>query len=431
MITVVLDDDPTGTQGVADVPVVLDWSSARAWDGVLADDPAVHVLTNSRAHDAPEAAQLVGSAAAAARERFPDARFVLRGDSTLRAHLWEEYNALRSAVAPNENAIPLLLVPALPAAGRVTIGGIHLQERDGERVPLHRTEYARDAGFAYSSAVLSQWASERSGGRFSADDAVTVALGRLRSSEGADAVAEALGAAAAVGRPAVVIPDAETEDDLLVIAEGLVGAEALGTSVFVRCAPAFVATLTGTRSSTLSPVPSGHAGVLVLCGSFVATSTAQIEQLGRLYPGVLTARVAELVGEHWEAEVERLSQEAQARLERDGLAVIATERTRDPALFDTLSQRRIATRFAQIARRVPVGVVIAKGGITSAVTARDGLDADAARVVGPIYPGVALWRLPNGRAFAIVPGNVGHPGLLADLVTMITVATARAEARAC
>ena len=130
-------------------------------------------------------------------------------------------------------------------------------------------------------------------------------------------------------------------------------------------------------------------------------------------------------------EVERLSQEAQARLERDGLAVIATERTRDPALFDTLSQRRIATRFAQIARRVPVGVVIAKGGITSAVTARDGLDADAARVVGPIYPGVALWRLPNGRAFAIVPGNVGHPGLLADLVTMITVATARAEARAC
>ena len=158
MITVVLDDDPTGTQAVADVPVVLDWTSAGAWDGVLADDRAVHVLTNSRAHDAPEAAQLVGSAAAAARERFPDARFVLRGDSTLRAHLWEEYNALRCTVAPDDHAVPLLLVPALPAAGRVTIGGIHLLERDGERVPLDRTEYARDAGFAYSSAVLSHWA---------------------------------------------------------------------------------------------------------------------------------------------------------------------------------------------------------------------------------------------------------------------------------
>lgn len=431
MITVVLDDDPTGTQAVADVPVVLDWTRARAWDGVLAEDRAVHVLTNSRAHNASEAAQLVRSAAAAARERFPEARFVLRGDSTLRAHLWEEYDALRSAVAPDDHAVPLLLVPALPAAGRVTIGGIHLQEQDGERVPLDLTEYARDAGFAYSSAVLSQWASERSGGRFAADDARTVALDQLRSSEGADAVARTLGAAAAMGRPAVVIPDAETEDDLLVIAEGLLGAEALGTPVLVRCAPAFVATLTGTRSSNMAPVPSGDAGVLVLCGSFVASSTAQLEQLGQLYPGVLTARVTELAGDRWETEVECLSQEARVRIECDGVAVIATERTRDPALFDTVSQQRIATRFAQIARRVPVDVVIAKGGITSAVMARDGLDADTARVVGPIYPGVALWRLPNGRAFAIVPGNVGGPALLADLVTMIAGTPARAEVRPC
>ena len=29
MITAVLDDDPTGTQAMADVPIVLDWSDGE------------------------------------------------------------------------------------------------------------------------------------------------------------------------------------------------------------------------------------------------------------------------------------------------------------------------------------------------------------------------------------------------------------------
>ena len=131
-----------------------------------AGDRAVHVLTNSRAHSPEEARELIASAAAAARSQHPGARLVLRGDSTLRAHVWEEYDALRAVVAPERAGVPLLLVPALPAAGRVTIGGVHLLERDGERVPLDRTEYARDGALAYSDADLGRWAEERSGGRF-------------------------------------------------------------------------------------------------------------------------------------------------------------------------------------------------------------------------------------------------------------------------
>ena len=78
----------------------------------------------------------------------PDARLVLRGDSTLRGHLLEEYRGVSAtSICPGEWP-PLLLVPALPSAGRVTVGGVHLFERDGRRVPLHETEYARDGVFA-------------------------------------------------------------------------------------------------------------------------------------------------------------------------------------------------------------------------------------------------------------------------------------------
>ena len=75
-------------------------------------------------------------------------------------------------------------------------------------------------------------------------------------------------------------------------------------------------------------------------------------------------------------------------------------------------------------------MVIAKGGITSAVTARDGLGARAARVVGPILTGVALWRLPDGTDYVVVPGNVGGPDLLVDLVAAIAPKP-RASAEPC
>ena len=75
----------------------------------------------------------------------------------------------------------LLLVPALPSAGRVTVGGVHLFERDGRRTPLHETEFAHDGVFAYTSSRLLEWAEERSGGLFRAGDGRELSLEELRS----------------------------------------------------------------------------------------------------------------------------------------------------------------------------------------------------------------------------------------------------------
>ena len=420
MITVVLDDDPTGTQAMHDVAVVLDWSHPEVWDAVQASDRAVHVLTNSRAHDPAGAGSLVSSAAAAARAQFPGARLVLRGDSTLRAHVWEEYEALRAVTFPGREAVPLLLVPALPAAGRVTVAGVHLLERDGERVRLDRTEYARDGELAYSDSELARWADERSGGRLAAAAAVSLPLARVRAADGVGEIAAAIATAARAGRPAVVVPDAETDADLATIARGLRTAEAAGTPVIARCAPAFAAVLTDSAARTLTPAPDGEGGVLVVCGSFVPATTAQLERLAARCPGaIVDAHVRALAGDGSDAEVERIAEAARERIASGGLAVLATERERDPALVEPASQRRIASALAQVAQRVRAGVVVAKGGITSAVTAREGLGARAARVVGPIASGVVLWRLPDGTDYVVFPGNVGGADLLADVVAAI------------
>src|SRR3990172_7606045 len=128
----------------------------------------------------------------AAREAAPRARIVLRGDSTLRGHLLEEYLGVRGVVAPSAWPV-LLLVPALPSAGRVTVGGVHLFERGGVRTPLHETEYARDGVFAYRSARLLDWAEERTGGLLRAGAGAELPLEALRSG-GPESVASALAA---------------------------------------------------------------------------------------------------------------------------------------------------------------------------------------------------------------------------------------------
>ena len=414
---------------MSEVSVILDWRNPEAWEAVQAGDVATHLLTNSRAYDGSEAGRLVESAATSARRRLPAARIILRGDSTLRAHLWEEYDALRAAIAPTQGDVPLLLVPAFPAAGRVTIGGIHLLERHGNRTPLDRTEYSKDGALAYSSADLSRWAEERSGGRLSASDAIAIPLERLRGDGGANAVATAIAESAKLGRPAVVVPDAETDSDLQTIAKGLRLAEEQRLRVIVRCAPAFLVALTEAPAADPVKAPSGSRGVLIICGSFVSTSTAQIDCLSRAYPDVTVyASVTALAETQSDSEVEQLSKLARNRIERTGLAVVATERARNPGLVDAASQRRIASALAQVASRVDVGVVIAKGGITAAITALEGMHARTARVLGPIRPGVAHWQLPDGRDYVVVPGNVGGPALLAEVVDAIAPAIPRRTA---
>ncbi len=372
---VALDDDPTGVQTLAGIRVLLAWDPARIRTA-LAGRRAVHLVTNTRALRAERVQPLVEDAARAALEGMPAARIVLRGDSTLRGHLLEEYLGVRSVIAPSGWPV-LLLVPALPSAGRVTVGGMHFFEREGVRTPLHETEYARDGVFSYRSARLLEWAEERSGGLFAAAAGRELSLERLRGG-GAAAVAEAVSELAARGVPAVFAPDAETVEDLRVIAAGYSAAVAAGAAVIVRCAPTFAGVLAGTAASALAPFPDLGDGVLVVCGSYVAQTTRQLGRLISTWPqSLVEADVLALVGAAPDAEIGRLVGDVSAGLSRDRVAVLATSRERPEGTTSLEAGERIAVNLARVVaalERRP-SVLIVKGGITSAVTLREGVGA--------------------------------------------------------
>jgi uncharacterized protein YgbK (DUF1537 family) len=419
----VIDDDPTGAQTLAGVRVLLDWS-VPAIREALAGRPSVHLLTNARALGPGAAYAIVRDAAATAREAVPDARFVLRGDSTLRGHILEEYLALRDATLPRSQPV-LLLVMALPSAGRVTVGGVHWIERAGRRVPLHETEYARDEAFAYESAHLLTWAEQRTDGLLPAAAGRELPLDELRSSRGG-AVTQALLALSGEGRAATFAPDAETDEDLALIARGLDGALEEGAHVIVRAAPAFVGIASGTGALRREAPPSAGGRILVVCGSYVPTTTRQLAKLAESRPGsLLEADAGALASQAPDAEIARLARATDALLAASGLAVVATPRERPPALRTLEAGERVAQNLARVVgelERRP-RTVVAKGGITSAVTLRMGLGATAADVVGPVLPGVSLWRARarDGELvdYYVVPGNVGADSLLVELVDVL------------
>jgi len=420
----VLDDDPTGTQLLADVPVLLDWS-LDALSRLLGHGGVVHVLTNTRALDAAAARRVVAEVAALARDAASSVDIVLRGDSTLRAHLLEEYEGASESVFGPVPPVHLL-VPALPSAGRITVAGEHVMRLgDGREVPLAETEYAGDGAFTYSSSNLIAWAEERSHGLFSAADGAGFPLRTLRGPRGADELAELLFRLSAHRRPCVCAPDAVDMTDIAVIAESYVRARQGGARILVRSAPAFVGVISNKIATSLVAAPTTSRGTVIVCGSYVPTTTRQLAALRRARDDVhfIEVDVAALVA-GGESVVRRIAADAAAVVRRGRVVVIATPRTRAGNYPSLETGNRIAQALAEMVRRIDPApeVVITKGGITSAVVIRDGLGAREAVVVGPVLPGVSLWRLPDNRACLVVPGNVGDDSLLADLVSMITPA---------
>jgi uncharacterized protein YgbK (DUF1537 family) len=411
MKTIVLDDDPTGTQSASDVTVLLE-SSARLIADALADADSVYLLTNSRAIDEADAVALMREIRADAEEASAilgaEIGFVLRGDSTLRGHVFSETAEFMDA----ESVV--LFVPAFPDGGRTTEGGVHYVRHGDARVPADLTEFAADPVFPFGTAVLVDYVLEKSGRR-----AVSVPLGEVRAGGVEDALLSA-------DAGTVVVPDAVTNDDVRAIARSVVTARARGANIVVRSASPLAAALAAVESPALLPSPLLHEPVstLLVCGSHTAGATAQLDLVAERWGGATVIETVDALADARKAGA-AAAVEAVARLERDGLAVVTTERSR-LAGHDTLEHGRLVMEALTTAVRelLPrVDVVVSKGGITSADVARFGIGATRATVLGQVLPGVSVWRLiaVDGRdlLYVVVPGNVGEPDALVRVLDSV------------
>jgi uncharacterized protein YgbK (DUF1537 family) len=451
---IVLDDDPTGTQTVYDIPVLTDWSVESLRAELSNSLQGFFILANSRALPESEACRVIreiGQNLHRANQGLHRSFVVIsRSDSTLRGHFPAEVEALGAALF-NETATasssaqkpalpPILLIPFFEAGGRYTIRDVHYVA-DGEwLLPAGETEFARDAVFGYRSSNLREWLAEKSRGRIRADEVFSISIDELRC-KGPDEVAWKL---LSLEEGSVCIVNAARGRDLEVLALATLRAEKQGGRFLYRTAASFVAARLGLPARSLwNPAAQADAaagpfarpakvgtvpGGLFIVGSHVPRTTAQLDELLRtanVVPIPLSSE--DLLGDSREVELSRATSLVNTGL-REGRDVVVFT-TREVVLAEKAEEildlgQRISDALAQLLRGVEVKprYVVAKGGITASDLASKGLGIKRAMILGQILPGVPVWELGAetkfpGAPYIVFPGNVGQPSALTQVVS--------------
>ena len=440
---VVLDDDPTGTQSVADLPVVTGWSVEDLTWALSTGAPAVYVMTNSRSLDPADAErvniEVVTNALAAAGRAGARIAFVSRSDSTLRGHYPLEPTTIADLLERAGTRVDgIILSPAFPDAGRVTVHGTHYAGGPATGfVPVGRTEFAGDKTFGYSASFLPAWVEEKTAGAVSAADVAVIDLATLRTDE--DAVVAALSAAR--DRTPIAV-DCVEENDLLLLARALQRAEDAGATFVYRVGPPFVRARIGqapraplsaaeARPADFAP-DSDAAGGLIVVGSHVGLTGRQVDALrsATATPEVVLDVPAVLDPAKRGAHVLAVAERAAGALRsgnvvvRRGGAFVAGRNAEESLDF----ARRVSAAVVEVVQRIVAArcprFVIAKGGITSSDVAGRGLGINRALVRGPMLPGiVSLWEPQDGPAagvpYIVFAGNVGDDDSLARVVATL------------
>jgi uncharacterized protein YgbK (DUF1537 family) len=427
---VVLDDDPTGTQTVHDIPVLTNWKVQSIIDEFERRTPLFYLLTNSRSLSTKRAVDLaseIGSNILGASHKTGQAfEIISRSDSTLRGHFPAEVDAL-AQVLGMEQAV-YVIVPFFQEGGRYTINDIHYVRDGHQLIPAADTAFAKDVVFGYRNSDLKLWVEEKTQGRISGSMVESLSIEGIRQ-KGPDYIAEKL--AGCKPGSACVVNSAEYRD-LEVVTLSLLRAQRKGQRFLFRTAASFVRVRGGLEARPLLKAEEisgrGDTGGLIVVGSHVPKSSEQLEHL--LQHGNV---------ESIEFDVdEYISQENDKRQIRDVVeflnntlslgqdVVVYTSRKlrtgRDHESSLSIG-RKVSQGLVDIVRSVSIRprYVLSKGGITSSDIATQALGIVRAKVLGQILPGVPVWQSgPESRfpdmPYIVFPGNVGSADAVSEVV---------------
>ncbi|WP_455234348.1 four-carbon acid sugar kinase family protein [Thiogranum longum] len=439
---IAIDDDPTGSQTVHSCLLLTSWDVETLLVALQDDSPLFFILSNTRSMDAARAAEVTRAICVNLKRALHELKqqgrainpiVVSRSDSTLRGHYPVETDIIAEELGPFDAHF---LIPAFFEAGRFTRDSIHYLLVDGEAVPVHETEFARDSVFGFSTARLPDYVEEKTGGRIKATQVQRFLLDDVRS----DCRKRLRGLAGNV----CCVVDCETQADLNQFAEQLQEVAREGKRYLFRSAASLLTALAELPAQPVNAddmayyVRDGNPGI-ILIGSHVAKTSAQLAYL-RQHTDVVPVCVdverlnvnnAEVWLEQAALVANALIAEVEAAHARGKTVVIHT--SREELKFPTQAERlafgeRISAFLMDLVRRLPttIGFLISKGGITSNDVLSTGLGLRQSRVLGQILTGCSVIRCPADHnrypnlPVVIFPGNVGDETALARAYSILT-----------
>lgn len=415
---VVLDDDPTGTQTMHDVPVVTIWSVESLIDLFNEKCPVFYILTNSRSLSPGEAGNLVKKISrnleVASDKTNRNYKLILRSDSTLRGHHPEEMDAVLDVW--NEEPDLKIIHPAFIEGGRYTFRSIHYAKEGNRYIPCGETQFARDPSFGYNSSNLCDWIIEKTNGRVSTEQITRLTLGALRE----ESLEEITRRIREIDKGNYLISDALVYSDIDKFCLALLKSQ---RSFIARTGASFVASVGGIEPRELLDYSElkykSENGGIIIAGSYVEKTTRQINSLiGYSDIVEMILDVKQLLQQKDNNDyLKELSDSIQTLLLNKEDVLVYT--SREVVTADDIDEnldigKRISAFISGLVGSLSVtpSYLIAKGGITSSDIATKSLAVKRARIMGQILPGIPVWELGKeskypGMPYVIFPGNVG------------------------
>lgn len=416
---IVLDDDPTGTQTVHNVPVITEWSIEAIQNEFNQKTPLFYILTNSRALIATEANVLGSEIGQNIAKTNQKCWIISRGDSTLRGHFPNEIEALAEGVGW-ENDYLTVLIPAFFEGNRFTKDDIHYLKEGENWIPVGETPYAKDKTFGYQSSNLKDWVEEKTVGKIKREDVASISVENLEN----DTDGLILEIIEKVDKALIV--NALNSNHLCRISEII---KKSNRKIIFRTGASFVASF-----GQISEIPllqktdlissENQNGGLVIVGSHVPKSTAQLNELLKTVIIPLEFEVETFL-KNSETYLKGLSQTINSYLSQHKDVVIFTSRNLVSTQNEEESLKlsiRVSKGMIKLVQNLSVKprFFIAKGGITSSDLATKGLGVKRAIVLGQIAAGIPVWKLggeakfPN-MTYIVFPGNVGQNETLKEI----------------
>ncbi len=420
---VVLDDDPTGTQTVHDVAVITEGTIENIKKEFEAGTDIFYILTNSRSMPADEADMLARDIGTnlnlASKQTGRNFLVISRSDSTLRGHYPNEVHAIARTI-DHEEAITFL-IPAFFEGGRYTIDDVHYIMEGKKLIPVSGTPFATDKTFGFRHANLKNYIEEKSNRKIKADEVQSLSIQDLRTLSPEDVGKKIKGFPAG----AACVVNAVSYRDLQVFALGMLLSE---RKVLLRSAASIVPVMAGIDKKPLLESEYFHVagtnGILVIVGSYVPRTSAQLENLkntsdihlieievyqvvaDKLLPGEISRQIDQLI--------------------LNGRDVVIYTSRMLVADADPVKSLMIGKKVSEFitavvsALEIQPKCILAKGGITSSDIATKSLGVKKAMVAGQVAAGVPVWVLGDeakfpGLKYIIFPGNVGEDAALKDV----------------
>jgi len=424
---IVLDDDPTGTQTVKDLPVYTEWSEELIEDGFKQSNNMFYILTNSRALNEEETTILhkeISSNIEKVSQRLNHPYLIIsRGDSTLRGHFYLEPKVLDDASTSGFDAI--FYLPEFFEGDRFTYNGIHYLKEDGDYIPVSQSEFSNDTTFGFKSETMADFIEEKSKGAIESNQVYHITLEQIRKRK----KKEIFNVFEALNNLDAVVVDALNDEDMDYFSACLTEYLAKNNKKFIfRTAASFVKAMCETPGEiiNLKNYKQNNNGGIIIVGSHVKKTSDQLNHLldnTNIYS--IEFDVKQVTKDTLNKYIKEKTTQVEKIISNGEDVVVYTSRDviKTENLINNLSiSTNISNSLVDIIRSLQIQpkFIIAKGGITSSDVATQGLNIKKADVIGQVTKGVPVWLTGDEAKYqkmpyVIFPGNVGDEDTVTEV----------------